>query len=1405
MDDLESKAPLPHDNWLFEGKAFGRRQPPPQNYNLLDIQSIESIVPSFAGTGFRLYQSKSSTHVGFSKRVAGLKRDRSALYEPSASVPNLPTTKDETFSKSDYYRYRPDNSSILTKLGLEATIYNNGKKKSFDPTKMRKAWAKMQRERKRQVSDMELLDQVAQQETEQLSDFAGAERKQRELQETFTQKQEMAKSLGISAQEMDLLDAHASRNTDGIMEKYKEAFKSFDTDGSGTIDRNELRGVLENGDQHFSEAELDKFLNEADTDGDGTIDYDEFCAMMAKQQYISELAMSMSKTVDSRGGRSRPDTSQSELFSDIPVTGFALPPLKLDAIRQSKRHIVEAGFRKSKKPRRNNFVDEHYSRPTPHCLHNGTKSNASMLRRQLNLAKNLVHELDNKVKEDVKWVQENCPITNIRAQMFCKKWGFEKMNNLMKKIKYKKQMMAFHQWQKASDQLENEQNVQKYMKWKASRKLVKMFDNWEIKQMFSGWTSWIEEVERQRNEEALAAAVEIERAVRGHLGRQKAWRRKRNLNAIIIQKHARGNSGRRVAAKLRQEKLEWDSATMIQNNWRGYEGRKLARVVAKQQRELKAATCVQRAYRGFAGRRICRVIARQQLEIRVATMIQCMWRTRVARRLISSMKQHIREEEAALLIQVYWRTYCLKCEAKERVGAIRREFKRQEAAMCIQCAWRTYKAKKLVQETRLLRAALRVQCAWRCKQGRMSTMLLRQAKLELAREEKLAASRIQSVFRGKSARKKLREKAEKEESALKMQCMFRGKQARKELSNRQYLRDQRTKERARQELENLCALRVQRAWRGKQGRLSYHLKMQARRARDEEERIAALRIQTRYRSHSERATYLHKQEESRNAAKIQALFRGKKERAYTKQLKLETDAACSIQTALRGKFARQSVEATKKRNLERANAAMKRKQTAMEENAALRIQAQVRGNQSRLLVFKKKKKIEIERKRIEEEALKEEQEVAALLIQQQVRSRLARIKLKEKKAAAMFEMMAEKDDTKRAKLKEKHLREQSALKLQQAFRARKAREELSKRKAASKEKKQKALAELQKQADEVIIIKIQSKMRQYLAKKAVQRKQEEREFKAKMLAEEDEKIQRDVEDRELAAIKIQSMYRAKRARQKVQEIKEQIDAEKEKIRLAREAREEEEKKEDATLKMQSMFRMKKARDDVTSKRKEHEEELAKLQRENADQATMEAIRLRQEQEIAAIRVQSVFRQRKARKIVMQKRTERDALETKKLEDLEKNRVALTMEAMHQENIAKTVDETQQALDENRAEESKWIEYWVFKFQHNQNIYLYLITMFSRMKQTKHTTTSIQRQKKQLGKCLTVMMVETVLVLTLMVRSKTTNLIIFLWVIVQIQMAKTKIGKSIGMKKDNTHITVLLFFYLCYKFHNSSLS
>eukprot|EP01062_Namystynia_karyoxenos_P000241 TRINITY_DN10078_c0_g1_i1.p1 TRINITY_DN10078_c0_g1~~TRINITY_DN10078_c0_g1_i1.p1 ORF type:complete len:716 (+),score=165.98 TRINITY_DN10078_c0_g1_i1:79-2148(+) len=73
-----------------------------------------------------------------------------------------------------------------------------------------------------------------------------------------------------------LVHAHkaAKFTAGGLM----ECFATYDTDGSGTLDREELRNVLESGGEHFSDAELAAVFAAADANGDGRVDCAEFIA-----------------------------------------------------------------------------------------------------------------------------------------------------------------------------------------------------------------------------------------------------------------------------------------------------------------------------------------------------------------------------------------------------------------------------------------------------------------------------------------------------------------------------------------------------------------------------------------------------------------------------------------------------------------------------------------------------------------------------------------------------------------------------------------------------------------------------------------------------------------------------------------------------------------------------------------------------------------------------------------------------------------------------------------------------------------------------------------------------------------------------------------------------------------------
>jgi len=59
----------------------------------------------------------------------------------------------------------------------------------------------------------------------------------------------------------------------------EEAFFNFDTERSGFISVDEMRGLLRDG-QPMSESEIDEFIKTGDPSGSGWIDYKQFSAFL---------------------------------------------------------------------------------------------------------------------------------------------------------------------------------------------------------------------------------------------------------------------------------------------------------------------------------------------------------------------------------------------------------------------------------------------------------------------------------------------------------------------------------------------------------------------------------------------------------------------------------------------------------------------------------------------------------------------------------------------------------------------------------------------------------------------------------------------------------------------------------------------------------------------------------------------------------------------------------------------------------------------------------------------------------------------------------------------------------------------------------------------------------------------
>jgi Ca2+-binding EF-hand superfamily protein len=77
--------------------------------------------------------------------------------------------------------------------------------------------------------------------------------------------------------------------TDEQMAEMREIFAMFDEDGSGSIDANELGGVMEALGVSVSKSKLEEMIREVDTPGgDGEIGFEEFLALMRKSDSNSD-------------------------------------------------------------------------------------------------------------------------------------------------------------------------------------------------------------------------------------------------------------------------------------------------------------------------------------------------------------------------------------------------------------------------------------------------------------------------------------------------------------------------------------------------------------------------------------------------------------------------------------------------------------------------------------------------------------------------------------------------------------------------------------------------------------------------------------------------------------------------------------------------------------------------------------------------------------------------------------------------------------------------------------------------------------------------------------------------------------------------------------------------------------
>ncbi|GMI10429.1 hypothetical protein TrRE_jg8058, partial [Triparma retinervis] len=945
----------------------------------------------------------------------------------------------------------------------------------------------------------------------------------------------------------------------GTLEQYSDP---SDEMTASVISRDEAKAALEQCEMSFDKNDLEGMLDAASENvlDTNSVNFRSFCAKAMKKYRKDTVCVQLGSAkarkaaavrdnplsmfsigedeamVDDDGSTGAPhaafllnNSSEGQTVSTNPN----LPPLKIQQAL-AVRHLKKDG----------NF-DENFGRETPHLLQSNSRASIQDLRRELAMAEAGLQQLNSEVKKGVQWVQLNCPtaVKNNRAKKYCKQWGVEKLKRFLMGQDASNLVKGFEKWKDYVQFGKNVESVDKFIRVKTCYKIFTMLSTFCLRQQGSALTHWNNVMVMQRNKEFNTCCIEIQRLVRGFLGRAFAHEVLRDASACKIQNRWKCKKAKAITDGLRVQKERNDAATLLQRRYRGYKDVESAKFFVQGKREEKGALAIQTRWRGRGDREKVAKLKEEKEMNDSASVLQRRFRGFEARREVAKKKREREMHEAASVIQRRYRG------VQGQLIYAHKKLERDSANM-IAGAWRVYKAKqttagkmqaflKKKQMEEEDRAARVLQGRARMYGARRKTGELRKAKQD--KEEDQAARILQNRARGFHARKRVNrmkeQKADKEEqdsAATLLQGRFRIREAKKSCNNkRENNRRMEEEKKRRWQAQHDADLRKEMEEQDKAARIMQGKARQfgakkavGRKRRERDRQNASKIIQKNYRTHRFLMKFNKKaherklkwMKEAEEKARVEA---EKEKRRKEMELKEMNAAATKIQNVFRGRRARRKVE--KRRNeLAVLEAEAERKRILAEQNAA----AQRLCNFFRVITAKIKvrRKKEEHKKRIAD--LEAAGDLGAAEIEEMKKKMQAEIQAMELSAS----MQAEQDkkdllnaeaEAAQALEEEKKLedeqeeveRERAALKIQGVYKKRKARIE------ARKIRKEKiALREQMKKEEE------ERKIREEIERKLREKAEEEERKKAAALLIEQNK----------SAVVIQGCYRSRMARRKVQ-------------------------------------------------------------------------------------------------------------------------------------------------------------------------------------------------------------------------------------------------------------------------------
>ena len=378
--------------------------------------------------------------------------------------------------------------------------------------------------------------------------------------------------------------------------------------------------------------------------------------------------------------------------------------------------------------------------------------------------------------------------------------------------------------------------------------------------------------------------------------------KRREAAAIVIQSKQRQVAARETTSIIRKEQaaaaeaafreeedeVRQNAASQIQRGWT------IQYPKLKAQR-ITAVTKIQALFRGFTSRNRATNLQRERDTARQ-----------------QKAERDALADKSAVEIQRTWRGTQGRTEANEK-KQIKMQFIEVPAAECIQRSWRSMSARdeakrrrinkdsekdRSLQQTRQHNAASTIQRAWRCYNARFEVGWRREAKANksMKSREDVAATKIQSQFRGKQARDDVT--AQRKEKHIIKTKKLQNEQTLESSEEITHQQEQLQREQHEEDVtHNGAAIVIQRAYRCYNAKFMLLWKRDARHNKREAERVAEENAQESHAATSIQCMY--RSRVAKHELKSKRTHRAETDKVKTAEEERLEGAAITIQCAYR--------------------------------------------------------------------------------------------------------------------------------------------------------------------------------------------------------------------------------------------------------------------------------------------------------------------------------------------------------------------------------------------------------------------------------------------------------------------------------------------------------------------------